>query len=77
MRWQRARVDADVSTFKLRLEQHGFNLPQYAGSTLNPYLTVILTFLATLAKHRDVLMLHESSVEMAGVLSSVPRKVMI
>jgi len=53
---------------------------QYAGSTLNPYLTVILTFLATLVKHRSVLTLMERSVpweEIAGFLSGVPRKVMI
>jgi len=53
---------------------------QYAGSTLNPYLTVILTFLATLVKHRSVLTLLERSVpweELAEFLSSVPRKVMM
>ncbi len=55
---------------------------QYAGSSLNPYLTIVLTFLATLVKHRSVLALLERSVpweeiSMAGFLSSVPRKVMI
>jgi hypothetical protein len=53
---------------------------QYAGSTLNPYLTVILTFLATLVKHRSVLQLMERSIpweELSKFFSSVPRKVMI
>ncbi len=53
---------------------------QYASSTLNPYLTIILTFLATLVKHKSVLTLLETNVpweEMARFLSSVPRKVMI
>ena len=53
---------------------------QYVGSTLNPYLTVILTFLATVLKHKGVLKLMETSIpweEMAGFFSSVPRKVMI
>ena len=53
---------------------------QYVGSTLNPYLTVVLTFLATVLKHKNVLKLMETSIpweEMAGFLSSVPRKVMV
>jgi hypothetical protein len=53
---------------------------QYAGSTLNPYLTVILTFLATLVKHKSVLKLMERCIpweEMSRFFSSVPRKVMI
>ena len=35
---------------------------QYVGSTLNPYLTVILTFLATVLKHKSVLKLMEKSI---------------
>ena len=53
---------------------------QYVGSTLNPYLTVTLTFLATVLKHKGVLKLMETSIpweEMAGFFSSVPRKLMI
>ena len=53
---------------------------QYVGSTLNPYLTVILTFLATVSKHKSVLKLMETSIpweEMARFFSSVPRKVMV
>jgi protein SMG6 len=52
---------------------------QYAGSTPNAYLTVILTFLATLLKHKSVLNLMERSIpweELARFFSSVPRKVM-
>ncbi len=52
----------------------------YARSTLNPYLTVILTFLATLVKHKNVLKSMERDIpweEMAGFFSCVPKKVMI
>jgi len=48
---------------------------QYAGSTLNAYLTVILTFLATLLKHKSVLKLMERSIP-GEELATVPRKVM-
>lgn len=53
---------------------------QYARSTLNPYLTVILTFLATVLKHRPTLETLERSIpwaDLASFFATVPRKVMI
>jgi protein SMG6 len=53
---------------------------QYARSTLNPYLTVILTFLATVLKHRPTLETLERSIpwaDLATFFAVVPRKIMI
>jgi len=53
---------------------------QYARSTLNPYLTVILTFLATVLKHRPTLETLERSIpwaDLASFFAGVPRKIMI
>ena len=53
---------------------------QYARSTLNPYLTVILTFLATVLKHRPTLETLERSIpwgDLACFFAVVPRKIMI
>lgn len=52
---------------------------QFAKSTLNPYMTVLLTFLATVLKHPATLAILERSVpweEMARFLGNVPRNVM-
>jgi hypothetical protein len=52
---------------------------QFDRSTLNPYLTVLLTFLATLMKHPQALTELERAVpweEMAAFFATVPRKVM-
>ena len=53
---------------------------QYARSTLNPYLTIILTFLATVLKHRPTLETLERSIpwaDLASFFTVVPRKIMI
>ena len=53
---------------------------QYARSTVNPYLTIILTFLATVLKHRPTLESLERSIPWADLASFfvvVPRKIMI
>ena len=53
---------------------------QYARSTLNPYLTVLLTFLATVLKHRPTLESLERSIpwaDLASFFATVPRKIMI
>ncbi|KAF8162971.1 hypothetical protein B0H34DRAFT_744517 [Crassisporium funariophilum] len=53
---------------------------QYAVSTLNPYLPVLLTFLATVLKHRQTLEIMERSVpwaDLATFFTTVPRKIMI
>ena len=51
----------------------------FARSTLNPYLTVLLTFLATVLKHPQTLEMLERSVpweELARFFAKVPRNVM-
>lgn len=51
----------------------------FARSTLNPYLTVILTFLATLLKQESALQLLERSIpwqELATFFTTIPRRVM-
>ena len=53
------RTPAYFAVFSFVLKKPMRKPSQYAGSTLNPYLTVILTFLATLMKNRSVLMLLE------------------
>jgi protein SMG6 len=53
---------------------------QYARSTLNPYLTIILTFLATILKHHPTLETLERSIpwaDLASFFTVVPRKIMI
>ena len=53
---------------------------QYAGSTLNPYLTVLLTFLATVLKHKPTLDVMERSIpwaDLASFFATIPRKIMI
>ena len=53
---------------------------QYAQSTLNPYLTIILTFLATILKHHPTLETLERSIPwayLASIFTVVPRKIMI
>jgi protein SMG6 len=53
---------------------------QYARSTLNPYLTTILTFLATVLKHHSTLETLERSIlwaDLASFFTVVPRKIMI
>ena len=52
----------------------------YARSTLNPYLTIILTFLATILKHRPTLDTLERSIpwaDLASFFPVVPRRIMI
>ncbi|TFK42921.1 hypothetical protein BDQ12DRAFT_299349 [Crucibulum laeve] len=52
---------------------------QYARSTLNPYLTVLLTFLATVLKHQQTLEILQRSIpweELAAFFATVPRKIM-
>ena len=52
----------------------------FARSTLNPYLTIILTFLATLAKNPATLAVLERSVpwdELAQFFATIPRNVMV
>jgi protein SMG6 len=51
----------------------------FAGSTLNPYLTVLLTFLATVLKHPPTLAVMERSIpweELAAFFATVPRGIM-
>ena len=53
---------------------------QYARSTLNPYLSIILTFLATVLKHHPTLEILERSIpwaDLASFFAVVPRKIMI
>jgi protein SMG6 len=53
---------------------------QFARSTLNPYLTIILTFLATVLKHHPTLEILERSIpwaDLASFFAAVPRKIMI
>ena len=53
---------------------------QYARSTLNPYITIILTFLATVLKHHPTLETLERSIpwaDLASFFTVVPRKIMI
>jgi protein SMG6 len=53
---------------------------QYARSTLNPYLTIVLTFLATVLKHHPTLETLERSIpwaDLASFFTVVPRKIMI
>ena len=53
---------------------------QYARSNLNPYLTVLLTFLSTVLKHRPTLDVLERSIpweELGAFFATVPRKIMI
>ena len=53
---------------------------QYARSTLNPYLTVFLTFLATVLKHRPTLETLERTIpwaDLAAFFATVPNKIMI
>ena len=53
---------------------------QYAQSTLNPYLIIILTFLATVLKHHPTLETLERSIpwaDLASFFTVVPRKIMI
>lgn len=52
---------------------------EYSRSTLNPYLTTLLTFLATVLKHRPSLALLERNIpwdDLARFFTSIPRKVM-
>ena len=53
---------------------------QYAQSTLNPYLTIVLAFLTTLLKHHPTLETLERSIpwaDLASFFTVVPRKIMI
>ena len=53
---------------------------QYSRSTLNPYLTVLLTFLATVLKHRPSLGVLERSIpwaDLTAFFTTVPRKIMV
>jgi protein SMG6 len=79
------------ASFKLALQltfamlTHVLRNPQrkaspYARSTLNPYLTLLLTFLATVLRHPATLELLERSVpweELARFFARVPRDVMV
>jgi hypothetical protein len=52
----------------------------FARSTLNPYLTIVLTFLTTLSKHTAALAVLERSipwVDLAKFFTTVPRNVMV
>ena len=52
----------------------------FARSTLNPYLTVVLTFLATLSKHPAMLAVLERSIpwaELAMFFTIIPRSVVV
>ncbi|KAF9264884.1 hypothetical protein L218DRAFT_998358 [Marasmius fiardii PR-910] len=76
--------------FKLALEltfsilSHVLRRPQrraslYAKTRLNPYLTVILTFLATVLKHEKTLEVMEKSIpweELASFFATIPRSIM-
>jgi protein SMG6 len=51
----------------------------FARSTLNPYLTVLLTFLSTVLRHPPTLVVMERSIpweELAGFFATVPRGIM-
>ncbi|KAJ7470538.1 hypothetical protein FB451DRAFT_1254044 [Mycena latifolia] len=51
----------------------------YARSNLNPYLTVVLTFLATMLKHQQSLEIMERSVpweDLAAFFAKIPRHIM-
>lgn len=53
---------------------------QYAQLTLNPYLTIILTFLATILKHHPTLETLERTIpwaDLGSFFTVVPRKIMI
>ena len=53
---------------------------QYARSILNPYLTILLSFLATVLKHHPTLETLERSIpwaDLASFFTVVPRKIMI
>jgi hypothetical protein len=53
--------------------------PAYARSTLNPYLTVVLTFLSTILTRASALQVLERSVpwqELAAFFATIPRHVM-
>lgn len=53
---------------------------QYAQSTLNPYLTIVLTFLSTVLKHKPTLDVLERSIpwdELAAFFTTTPRQIMI
>ena len=53
---------------------------EYARSTLNPYLTIVHTFLTTILKHRPTLDVLERSVpwgELAAFFAKIHRKIMI
>jgi hypothetical protein len=52
----------------------------FARSTLNPYLTIVLTFLATLSKHPASLAVLERSIpwdELAKFFATIPRNIMV
>ncbi|KAF9232140.1 hypothetical protein BU15DRAFT_81571 [Melanogaster broomeanus] len=51
----------------------------FARSTMNPYLTVLLTFLATINKHSETLAIFERSIpweDLAKFFSSIPRNIL-
>ncbi|KAH7915986.1 hypothetical protein BJ138DRAFT_996574 [Hygrophoropsis aurantiaca] len=51
----------------------------FARSTLNPYLTILLTFLSTVSKHADILSVLERSIpwdDLAQFFSTIPRNVL-
>jgi len=53
---------------------------EYSRSNLNPYLTVMLTFLATILKHKPTLDIMERSIPwsaLASFFATIPRKIMI
>ncbi|PPR08027.1 hypothetical protein CVT24_010868 [Panaeolus cyanescens] len=53
---------------------------QFSTFTLNPYLPIVLTFLATVLKHKPTLDILERSIpwaELAHFFTKVPRKIMI
>ncbi|KAF7295122.1 PINc domain-containing protein [Mycena indigotica] len=60
--------------------RHPMHKPSpYARSNLNPYLTVVLTFLATIIKHQQTLLAIERAVpwdELVSFFSNIPRHVM-
>ncbi|KAF9483772.1 hypothetical protein BDN70DRAFT_904058 [Pholiota conissans] len=53
---------------------------QYARSNINPYLTILLTFLSTVLKHAPTLSVLERSIpwgELATFFATIPRRIMI
>ncbi|KIY51103.1 hypothetical protein FISHEDRAFT_57210 [Fistulina hepatica ATCC 64428] len=53
---------------------------QYAHSTLNPYLTIMMTFLATVLQQSEVLKVMERSIpweDLASFFATIPAKVMV